>query len=236
MPKEFTGTIGGSVAFAVGGIRELWDSKAPNREFHCPFVQEEHANASLAPTQLAGPELHCMSAQQPRLPLNTYSQSAVRHLYSKGKIRRRVTTIPMRIGVAPAQPRIVRSHLRFHLPSSERFPDNRARLILSRGVQYRRSANCVSWTIREIVIPRPPEAQGRNRRMPKKTVGQLLVETLIAAGVKRIYRLCGDSLTVLPIVFAPIASSVGFRSGTRKLQPLPRFARILVWVLCYDGL
>jgi pyruvate dehydrogenase (quinone) len=30
--------------------------------------------------------------------------------------------------------------------------------------------------------------------MSKKTVGQLLVETLIAAGVKRVYGLCGDSL------------------------------------------
>jgi len=33
-----------------------------------------------------------------------------------------------------------------------------------------------------------------NNNMAKKTVGELLVETLVAAGVKRVFGLCGDSL------------------------------------------
>ena len=61
--------------------------------------------------------------------------------------------------------------------------------------------------------------------MPIDNVADLIAETLIQAGVKRIFGVVGDSLNGLTEALRNERRSTGFMSGMRKSRPSPPPAR-----------
>ena len=57
--------------------------------------------------------------------------------------------------------------------------------------------------------------------MLQKTIAEIVVETLIAAGVKRVYGVVGDSLNAIVNRSAATMRSSGFTYATKRRLPLP---------------
>jgi thiamine pyrophosphate-dependent acetolactate synthase large subunit-like protein len=64
--------------------------------------------------------------------------------------------------------------------------------------------------------------------MAKKRVADVLVDTLVAAGVKRAYGLVGDSLNSITDSIRPQKELQWIPSGTRKRQRLRRSRRAVL--------